>query len=142
MRLHEITIFETPPYVTVRLTSSIHRITITIQGGISMNNTSTMVQARTTTSLKNSASSILDELGLNMSTYINMALKQLVIQRGIPFESKLSSSYTIDETIDEINATMRMEGLNPTQEELDIIKQYKTGELSADDIRKQILSEV
>ena len=101
-----------------------------------------MVQARTTTSLKNSASSILDELGLNMYTYINMALKQLVIQRGIPFESKLSSSYTIDETIDEINATMRMEGLNPTQEELDIIKRYKTSELSADDIRKQILSEV
>ena len=71
-----------------------------------------------------------------------MALKQLVIQRGIPFEAKLSSSYTIDETIDEINATMRMEGLNPTQEELDIIKRYKTSELSADDIRKQILSEV
>jgi addiction module RelB/DinJ family antitoxin len=101
-----------------------------------------MVQARTSTTLKNSASTILDELGLNMSTYINMALKQLVLQRGIPFDAKLSSSYTIDEVVDEINATMQMEGLNPTQDELDMIRAYKKGEISADEIRKQILSEV
>ena len=107
-----------------------------------MQNSVSMVQARTSTALKNSASNILDELGLNMSTYINMALKQLVLQRGIPFEAKLNSAYTIDEAIDEVNATMRMEGLNPKQVELDLIKAYKKGDISADEIRKQILSEV
>lgn len=107
-----------------------------------MNNSSTMVQARTSESLKNSASNILDELGLNMSTYINMALKQLVLQRRIPFEAKLGASYSVDETVDEVNATMRMEGLNPTMEELDIIRRYKNGDLSADEIRNEILSEV
>lgn len=106
-----------------------------------MQNSVSMVQARTSTALKNSASTILDELGLNMSTYINMALKQLVLQRGIPFEAKLSSSYTIDEVVDEVNATMQMEGLTPTQDELDMIRAYKKGEISADEIRKQILSE-
>lgn len=107
-----------------------------------MNSSVSMVQARTSTDLKNSASNILDELGLNMSTYINMALKQLVLQRGIPFEAKLGNVYTIDETIEEINTTMKMEGLNPTQEELDVLKSYKKGEITADEIRKQILSEV
>ncbi len=107
-----------------------------------MQTATSMVQARTTTSLKNSASDILDELGLNMSTYINMALKQLVIQRGIPFDTKLSSAYTIEETVNEVAATMKMEGLTPTADELDIIRAYRKGELSADEIRKQILDEV
>ena len=104
--------------------------------------TTSMVQARTTTSLKNSASDILDELGLNMSTYINMALKQLVIQRGIPFDTKLNSAYTVEETVDEVATTIKMEGLTPTQDELDIIRAFRKGELSADEIRKQILREV
>ncbi len=32
------------------------------------------------------ATGILNELGLNMSTYVNMAIKQLINKNGVPFE--------------------------------------------------------
>ncbi len=35
---------------------------------------------------KEEAANILKDLGLNMSTYFNMALKQLIKNNGIPFE--------------------------------------------------------
>ena len=38
------------------------------------------------TEIKNEATAILKGLGLNMSTFINMALTQVVKRDGIPFE--------------------------------------------------------
>lgn len=38
------------------------------------------------TKLKDEATSILKDLGLNMSTFINMALTQVVKRNGVPFE--------------------------------------------------------
>ena len=35
---------------------------------------------------KELATSILSNLGLNMSTYVNMAIKQLINKDGVPFE--------------------------------------------------------
>ena len=49
-----------------------------------------IVQARTPEKVKEKANVILDQLGLNMSTYINMALNQLIIQGGVPFTVKIS----------------------------------------------------
>lgn len=37
---------------------------------------------------KEEANSILKKLGLNMSTFVNMAIKQLIYTDGIPFEVK------------------------------------------------------
>lgn len=37
---------------------------------------------------KEMANSILKNLGLNMSTFVNMAIKQLIYTDGIPFEVK------------------------------------------------------
>lgn len=37
---------------------------------------------------KEEATNLLKDLGLNMSTYFNMALKQLIKNGGIPFEIK------------------------------------------------------
>lgn len=37
---------------------------------------------------KELANSILKNLGLNMSTYVNMAIKQLIYTDGLPFEVK------------------------------------------------------
>ena len=51
-----------------------------------------IVQARTSERIKENAANILDKLGLNMSTYINMALNQLIIQEGIPFSVQLTKS--------------------------------------------------
>lgn len=35
---------------------------------------------------KELATGILSDLGLNMSTYVNMAIKQLIYKNGVPFE--------------------------------------------------------
>lgn len=37
---------------------------------------------------KEVANNILKNLGLNMSTYVNMAIKQLIYKDGLPFEAK------------------------------------------------------
>ena len=103
----------------------------------------TLVQARTPEELKTSAADILEKLGLNMSTYINMSLNQLVIQKGIPFEVKLGSSiYSDKEAIQEVEATLRMEGMHLTAEDKNMLRQYKRGAVSGDELREKILSEV
>ncbi|MCD7806082.1 MAG: type II toxin-antitoxin system RelB/DinJ family antitoxin [Lachnospiraceae bacterium] len=102
-----------------------------------------LVQARTPKSVKTTANDILDKLGLNMSTYINMALKQLIIQGGIPFSVKVSrEAYTPIEAINEIDATLKMEGMPLTSDDLDMLKEIRSGKLSTDEARQKILSEV
>ena len=102
-----------------------------------------IVQARTPENVKNDAINILDKLGLNMSTYINMALNQLIIQEGIPFSIKLAKSpYTDDEKIREIAATMKMEGFQLDDDDLAMLKDINRGKMSYDEARAKILSEV
>ncbi len=45
--------------------------------------------ARIEPEIKNQAESILDALGIPVSNAINMFYKQIILQRGIPFEVKL-----------------------------------------------------
>ena len=102
-----------------------------------------IVQARTPENVKNDANNILDKLGLNMSTYINMALNQLIIQEGIPFPVKLQKSpYSDEEKIKEIVATMKMEGFQLDDDDLAMLKDIKRGKMNYDDARAKILSEV
>ena len=102
-----------------------------------------IVQARTPESVKETATDILDKLGLNMSTYINMALNQLIIQEGIPFPVKLAkTSYTDAEKIKEVAATLRMEGLQLDDSDIQILQAIKSGNMSTEDARAKILGEV
>ena len=99
-----------------------------------------IVQARTPEGVKNEAINILDKLGLNMSTYINMALNQLIIQEGIPFSVKLTKpSYTDEEKIKEVVATMRMEGLQLNDDDLGMLRSIERGDMSYDEARTKIL---
>ena len=36
--------------------------------------------------LKKEATAVLDEVGLNLNRYLNLALRQLVVQKRVPFE--------------------------------------------------------
>ena len=45
---------------------------------------------------KRQAELILEQLGIPMSNAVGMFLKQIVIQRGIPFEMKLSSAKPVE----------------------------------------------
>ncbi len=102
-----------------------------------------IVQARTPESVKESATDILDKLGLNMSTYINMALNQLIIQEGIPFSIKLAKeSYTDTEKISEVTTTLAMEGLQLDKSDIQLLQAIKNGNISIDKARERILSEV
>lgn len=97
-----------------------------------------IVQARTPEGVKNEAINILDKLGLNMSTYINMALNQLIIQEGIPFSVKLTKpSYTDEEKIKEVVATMRMEGLQLNDDDLGMLRSIERGDMSYDEARNK-----
>lgn len=45
--------------------------------------------ARVEPEVKEQAESVLNQLGISMSSAVSMFLRQVVIQRGIPFEMKL-----------------------------------------------------
>ena len=47
------------------------------------------VFARVEPEIKEQAEIVLDQLGIPMSTAVSMFLRQVVLQRGIPFEMKL-----------------------------------------------------
>ncbi|MBR4575998.1 MAG: type II toxin-antitoxin system RelB/DinJ family antitoxin [Clostridia bacterium] len=66
---------------------------------------------------KEQAELILAELGIPMSNAVGMFLKQVVIQRGIPFEMKLSSASPLvigDLSREQFNAEMQA-GLDDLQ---------------------------
>ncbi|MBP3885484.1 MAG: type II toxin-antitoxin system RelB/DinJ family antitoxin [Olsenella sp.] len=57
----------------------------------------TAVYARVDTSLKEKAEGILSQLGISPSSAIQMLYSQIVLQRGMPFESRLPEhSHLID----------------------------------------------
>lgn len=53
-----------------------------------MSNSSSVIHVNVNSKVKNDASEILNGLGLNMSTAVNIFLAQVVKRKGIPFEVK------------------------------------------------------
>ena len=51
-----------------------------------MNSRTSIINVNVDKKLKEESANILKDLGLNMSTFINMALIQLVKRNGVPFE--------------------------------------------------------
>ena len=102
----------------------------------------TYIQVRAEESDKELASEILEKLGTNLSTVVNMLLKQIIITKSIPFEVKLNeTTYTEDEAISEIVTTLAMENMNLTKEDILLLKEYRNDNNSAENIRKKIISE-
>ena len=54
------------------------------------------VFARVEPEVKEQAEMVLNQLGIPMSNAVGMFLRQVVIQRGIPFEMKLPASTPLD----------------------------------------------
>ena len=63
---------------------------IQMNGGVSM--TTTNLNIRTDKAIKDQAEQIFNELGLNMTTAVNMFLRTTIREHGIPFELKLEGS--------------------------------------------------
>lgn len=107
-----------------------------------MANTS-LLQVRTSSEDKEKASEILEKLGTNLSAVVNMMIKQIILTESIPFEVKMNHSvYSAAETIREVEATMAFEGMDLNGEDVRMLRAYKDGEISGDELRSQILSEV
>ena len=51
-----------------------------------MENLSCVINVQVDSKDKEAATKILKDLGLNMSTFINMAIKQVIKKNGVPFE--------------------------------------------------------
>lgn len=51
-----------------------------------MESLTTIISVQVDRQDKELATGILSNLGLNMSTYVNMAIKQLIYKNGVPFE--------------------------------------------------------
>ncbi len=78
-----------------------------------------------------------------MTERYKKSLKQLITWGGIHFGVKARRDiYTPAETIREIDATLKMEGMSLTQDDLDMLKEIRSGKLTTDEARQKILSEV
>ncbi|MBR3230241.1 MAG: type II toxin-antitoxin system RelB/DinJ family antitoxin [Bacilli bacterium] len=80
---------------------------------------------------KEEATTILKDLGLNMTTLINMTLKQVIKRKAVPFE--ISAPLFSDELEESLKETIAIE------------KEYKTGKRkgynSANEMMKSILND-
>ena len=104
-----------------------------------MANTS-LLQVRTSAEDKEKASVILEKLGTNLSAVVNMLIKQIIITEGIPFEVKMGRSvYSAEEAVNEVKATMAFEDMDLTEEDVQMLYAYKNGEVSGDDLRREIM---
>ena len=61
---------------------------------------STNLNIRTDKEIKLAAEKIFEELGLNMTTAINMFLRQTIRENGIPFSLKLSNGHEDDDVVE------------------------------------------
>ena len=78
-----------------------------------------------------------------MSAVVNMLIKQIIITESIPFEVKLSHpAYTSGESVKETRATMAMESMNLTDDEIKMLIDYSNGKVSGDELRRQIYASI
>lgn len=100
------------------------------------------IQVRVDEVDKEKASQILEELGTNLSAVVNMLLKQIIMTKSIPFEVKMSQSYTKEEVISEVRATMAMENMVLSDEDVAMLQIYqKANAKERDAIRAAIINE-
>ena len=100
------------------------------------------LQVRTNEEDKQKAGEILEELGTNLSTVFNILIKQIIITKSIPFEAKINHSYTRNEMVSEVKATMAMEDMPLSDDEVNLLKQYqRASKKQRMNIRNSILEE-
>lgn len=72
-----------------------------------------IINIRVNEDVKKEVENIYKEIGLNMSTAINLFLKKCIVEKGIPFDLKIPNRETI-EAIKESEKILRNEIKRPT----------------------------
>ncbi len=75
----------------------------------------TNINVRTTVDVKKQAEVILNDLGLNLSSAINLFLKQLINYRGIPFDLRLPNKETM-KAMDDVDNHRDLESADTVEE--------------------------
>ncbi len=75
----------------------------------------TSVNVRTTEEIKKGAEVILSGLGLNISSAVNLFLKQVINYRGIPFDLRLPDKETLH-AMDDIENSCNLESADTVEE--------------------------
>ncbi|MBC8198697.1 MAG: type II toxin-antitoxin system RelB/DinJ family antitoxin [Desulfobacterales bacterium] len=75
----------------------------------------TNINIRTTEDVKKNAGIILTGLGLNMSSAVNLFLKQVINYRGIPFDLRLPNKETLH-AMDDIENRRNLESADTVEE--------------------------
>ena len=75
----------------------------------------TNINVRTTEDIKKNAGIILTGLGLNMSSAVNLFLKQVINYRGIPFDLRLPNKKTL-QAMDDIENKRNLESADTVEE--------------------------
>lgn len=100
----------------------------------------TFIQVRTSVADKEQASAILENLGTNLSSVVNMLLKQIILTKSIPFEVSIPQAYTTKDKVAEVKASMAMEHMPLTDADLLLLETYQTAP-DRDNLRAQLLAE-
>ena len=69
---------------------------------------STFIQIRTDEKDKKEASAILEALGTNLSAVLKMTIKQVILQKRVPFDISLPKEYVVSN----VAASMAMENMD------------------------------
>ena len=77
----------------------------------------TSINVRTTEEIKKGAEVILSGLGLNISSAVNLFLKQVINYRGIPFDLRLPDKETL-QAMDDIEKSRNLESADTVEEML------------------------
>lgn len=92
----------------------------------------TNINVRVNSDIKNEAETILNKLGLNLSSAIDLYLAQIIKTRGIPFEVKLPNEENKEKVL-QIGQIINSLGGAPTTPELNkIIELYAQNDISYD----------
>ncbi len=75
----------------------------------------TSVNVRTTEEIKRGAEDIFSGLGLNISSAVNLFLKQVINYRGIPFDLRLPNKETLH-AMDDIKNSHNLESADTVEE--------------------------
>jgi addiction module RelB/DinJ family antitoxin len=99
------------------------------------------VQIKLNAGLKKNAENILEELGMDLNTFISMSLSKLVEEKKIPFKIGFYKvpDYTQQEAFREVQASMSMEGFILNSEDMQLLDDYSKGEITGDEIRHRII---
>jgi len=72
----------------------------------------TTINVRVDETIKHRVEVLFDSMGMNISTAVNIFLKQCLMEEALPFQPKVKRSMSLKEALDESNAKAAQNGIS------------------------------